>query len=303
MRTFPQPSGLARRPAAQAFTLVELLVVIGIIALLVGILMPALSRARQQAQATQCMSNLRQINLAMLMFAQENKGHLPQMGLAADFEMIDVNGTGSPVKVLVRWFGGLYGSPQKFHAPSGMLAKYWGIADVGGCPTFEVDEFLRPQYGPVDYAYNSLYARHWAWVEGGKFPLGDARRAYLRSGLGVKVSRIRNAPEKAVVWDAARLFNDLPDRTPWGYPTTGNVLSVKTDSNFHGRHVKRGNVGFADGHCEAVEPTYFDAYNGGQKPELMRQFHIGDIDRDADNTTNEMYCVQDPGETQKQPNE
>jgi prepilin-type processing-associated H-X9-DG protein/prepilin-type N-terminal cleavage/methylation domain-containing protein len=284
-----------------AFTLVELLVVIGIIALLVGILMPALAKARQQAQATQCMSNLRQINMAMLMFAQDNKGHLPQMGIAADSEMIDVNGTGSPVKVSVRWFGGFYGS--KFYGPAAMLAKYWGTADVGGCPTFEVDDTLRPQYGPVDYAYNSLYARHWAWVEGGKLAATNPRRAYLRSGLGVKLSRIRSATEKALVWDSARLNNDVPDRTPWGYPTTGNVLSIKSDSNFHGRHGTRGNVGFVDGHCESVEPTYFDAYNGGQDPALMRRFHIGDIDRDRDNTTNELYCVVDPDQTQKEPGE
>lgn len=57
-----------------AFTLVELLVVIGIIALLVGILMPALAAARQDAARTQCASNLRQYALATVVFAQSNKG-------------------------------------------------------------------------------------------------------------------------------------------------------------------------------------------------------------------------------------
>ncbi|HEY7116375.1 MAG TPA: prepilin-type N-terminal cleavage/methylation domain-containing protein [Tepidisphaeraceae bacterium] len=59
-----------------AFTLVELLVVIGIIALLIAILMPALSRARSQAKATQCMSNLRQIGQQMLVYAHFNRGWL-----------------------------------------------------------------------------------------------------------------------------------------------------------------------------------------------------------------------------------
>ncbi len=66
---------------AVGFTLVELLVVIGIIALLVSILLPSLARARDSAKTTQCLSNLRQIGMAMQMYLSETKYMVP----AADF--------------------------------------------------------------------------------------------------------------------------------------------------------------------------------------------------------------------------
>jgi prepilin-type N-terminal cleavage/methylation domain-containing protein/prepilin-type processing-associated H-X9-DG protein len=56
------------------FTLVELLVVIGIIAVLIAMLLPALSKARQSAKSVACMSNERQLGVAMMLYAQENKG-------------------------------------------------------------------------------------------------------------------------------------------------------------------------------------------------------------------------------------
>ena len=69
MRTRTHPAG---------FTLVELLVVIGIIALLIGILLPAMNRARRQSQSVACLSNMRQLGTALMMFTHEKKGWLPK---------------------------------------------------------------------------------------------------------------------------------------------------------------------------------------------------------------------------------
>lgn len=65
-----------RKPSQSAFTLVELLVVIGIIAVLIGVLLPALNRARQSAAAAQCLSNVRQLVTASMMFANDHRGYV-----------------------------------------------------------------------------------------------------------------------------------------------------------------------------------------------------------------------------------
>src|ERR1700690_2273493 len=88
---------VSARPAHRGFTLVELLVVIGIIALLISILLPALNRAREVAKSIKCESNLRQIGKAMLMHANEHRQCMPLAG--AQFAGSDSNQIDAPANL------------------------------------------------------------------------------------------------------------------------------------------------------------------------------------------------------------
>src|SRR4051794_28453301 len=84
MRGFLHKSISSRRRSLHGFTLVELLVVVGIISVLIGILLPVLNKARATANKVVCLSNIRQLGTGILMYCNENKGWFPTCARPAD---------------------------------------------------------------------------------------------------------------------------------------------------------------------------------------------------------------------------
>lgn len=119
-----------------AFTLVELLVVVAIIALLAGLLLPALSRARSQAQATRCLSNLHQLGIGCALYENDNADRFPETAHQA-----------------ASWIG--------------TLAVY-GLTNIYRCPldtnqlrlaSFAVNDFLTPNpFGAAQLDFSRLSA-------------------------------------------------------------------------------------------------------------------------------------------------
>ncbi len=96
----------AKSLAPAGFTLIELLVVIAIIAILAAMLLPALAKAKQKAQGTQCMNNLRQLVYGWKMYPDDNKGFLVQNGLETDEPASLTDPAAQPGGSLAQWCPG-----------------------------------------------------------------------------------------------------------------------------------------------------------------------------------------------------
>jgi prepilin-type N-terminal cleavage/methylation domain-containing protein/prepilin-type processing-associated H-X9-DG protein len=128
----------------KGFTLVELLVVIGIIALLISILLPSLSAARKQANMVKCASNMRQIGVAALMYANDNRGWIPR-DYNQDGSNNDKNGQYSTGQYLFAEQFGRY-LLNDFEAVGHKVT----MNDGGSNPATNRDILLKPQFARID---------------------------------------------------------------------------------------------------------------------------------------------------------
>jgi prepilin-type N-terminal cleavage/methylation domain-containing protein/prepilin-type processing-associated H-X9-DG protein len=201
-----------------AFTLIELLVVIGIISLLISILLPAISRAREQAKTVQCSSNLHQLAIATLMYSNDYRGVLPA-AFPPDVYTSDIP-AGSTY-----WFLGLGGYTNvKWAYLPGYATQPLNQATVFADPARD-QLFLYLIYG-LHYGYNQEFSAR-------------------------KLTSIRGTA-KGLIADATGYWFEV-DR--YGYYYAGFNWQVGNQVTLDFKRHRRGlNISFTDGHVETI-PT------------------------------------------------
>jgi prepilin-type N-terminal cleavage/methylation domain-containing protein/prepilin-type processing-associated H-X9-DG protein len=221
------------------FTLIELLVVIAIIALLAAILFPVFARARENARRASCQSNMKQLALGLIQYAQDNDSRL------LIYDTVNYNATTSPNGHFGNVLGGLYPyikSDQVFRCPSAprQATKY----TISGGGT-----------GAYAYAttYGVPYEQNWSVRRAVATQLGEfASQTPVHPGTTL----IDEFPSPAIycMFAETRINTTNYDVNGWGWDTF-NGLGFPTTYNNAARHFEGSNYAFMDGHVKWLKDT------------------------------------------------
>jgi len=212
------------------FTLIELLVVIAIIAILASILFPVFAKAREKARQTSCLSNLKQLNLAFMQYAQDYDETFP----------CGVWYGGSSWTLEYAWdYSVDWGAaPVNGFQPSslGLIGPYTKNTQLGLCPSAKtLQSWGRPYSG---YAVNASYI------------CPDGRS-------GASLGAVQRPSEVVLMADSAYYFGGAPCQNNYlRSPADPMHISGGCLFGLHYRHNGVANVAYCDGHAKAATKKY-----------------------------------------------
>ncbi len=219
------PTLNTRRPT-QGFTLIELLVVIAIIAILAGILLPALAKAKAKGQATFCMNNLKQLQICFNMYALDYDDRVPPNGASSLASLPNAWVVGNPKTDLTTT-----------NIQNGLLFKYNSSVGLYVCPA-DRSKTYPSMSSPKGIPRNRTYSID--YIVGGATEVGPIPDAII------KTTQILNPPpvNKSVFWeeDPRSIDNGALGIARGGAPVWWNLPAS--------HHNNACEISFADGHAE-----------------------------------------------------
>jgi prepilin-type N-terminal cleavage/methylation domain-containing protein/prepilin-type processing-associated H-X9-DG protein len=248
------------RSLRRGFTLIEVLVVIGIIAVLMALILPAAEHVRHQAYIDKCASNLRQIGLAFQTYAQENHGNYPRTGYDGSYSNPLTVGTGVNATDPFQTGPGSV-QPNDVTAPLFLLMKGQRLTpEVLICPYNDETEFVADKPNLTGQSNFTDYKKNLAYSFANPYPLTAVAAAGYR--LTNKMSA-----EFAV---AADLNPGIDNKSNVYAPSLGSATSIMRKANSMNHEQDGQNVLYGDGHvawqltpfCGIANDNIYTAKNG-----------------------------------------